>query len=208
MGPLDRRHRELEERKELILEKSRELFFEKGFDSVTIQDICDAVEYGRSAIYNLFESKEEIYSHIYIEALKILIDLSRLIDPEGNDFDREFMKLGEIIFQFYNEYTDYFMAISHFSSKSMIHSKIPPKIMEEKVALFEQSTHTFQGLMKKHIAGGIIQKVDPGDFLMLYYASVIGIISMYLIDEEEVNQDDIHKAVMTHTEIYREGIKV
>lgn len=208
MGPLDRRQRELEERKELILEKSRELFFEKGFDGVTIQDICDAVEFGRSAIYGLFESKEEIYSHIYIEALKILIELSGMIDPASEDFDTEFMKLGEIIYRFYDEYTDYFMAMSHFSTKSMIHSKIPPKILEEKEALFDESARTFHELMDEYIARDVVRNVDPGEFLMLYYAGVIGIIGIYIIAEDEEDRDKIRHAVMTHTEIYREGIKV
>lgn len=175
---------------------------------MTIQDICDAVEYGRSAIYGLFESKEEIYSHIYIDALKILLDLSLLIDPEGEDFDTEFMKLGEVIFRFFDEYTDYFKALSHFSTKGMIHSKIPPKIMEEKEGLFVESTKTLDALLKNSMKRGLIREINTEEFLMLYYASVIGIVSLYIFAEEEEDRHVIRRAIMTHTEIYREGIKV
>lgn len=207
MGPLDRRQRELEERKELILEKSRELFFEKGFDEVTIQDICDAVEYGRSAIYGLFESKEEIYSHIYLEAMHILIDLSSIIDPESSDFDVEFMKMGEVIFRFYDEYPDYYKATSHFNSKSMSKSKIPPRIMEQKEALVEKLSLNFNALMQKHIDKGVIRPMDPSELLQLFYGGIMGIIGMFIISENE-DREEIRKAVMTHSEIYREGLKI
>ncbi len=207
MGPQDRRLRELEERKKLILEKSRELFFQKGFDAVTIQDICEAVEFGRSAIYALFESKEELYSHIYIDAIRIIIDLSARIDPEREDFDGEFLKIGEILFRFYDKYTDYFKVLSHFSTKGMVKSKIPARLLEEKERLYEESSRPFRQLLEKAMGRGLIREVDPEEFILLFYASVIGIISLYIFAEEEQDREIIHRAVMTHTVLYRDGLK-
>lgn len=207
MGPQDRRQRELEERKKLILEKSRELFFQRGFDEVTIQDICEAVEFGRSAIYALFESKEELYSHIYIDAIKIIIDLSSLIDPESEDFDGEFLKIGEILFRFYDEYTDYFKVLSHFSTKGMVKSKIPARLLEEKERLYEKSARPLRELLEKAMARGLIRSVNPEEFILLYYASVIGIISLYIFAEEEKDRAVIRRAVRAHTVLYRDGLK-
>lgn len=46
---------------EKILEVSQQLFFEKGFDQTTIQDIVDRLEgLTRGAVYHHFKSKEDI----------------------------------------------------------------------------------------------------------------------------------------------------
>ena len=76
------------------MEKSRDLFFERGYENVSVQDICDAVEYGRSAVYAFFSSKEEIYAHIYVEAMRILADMFQSVNPAGSDFDREFLAVN------------------------------------------------------------------------------------------------------------------
>lgn len=40
---------------------------EKGFDAVSVQEICRRAEYGKSAFYGLFASKEEVFSHIKLQ---------------------------------------------------------------------------------------------------------------------------------------------
>ena len=119
MGTKERKQRELENRRRAILEKSRDLFFERGYQSVSVQDICDAVEYGRSAVYAFFSSKEEIYAHIYVEAMRILADMFQSINPAPADFDREFRKCTQILFDFYKYHRNYFKALFYFSTNTL-----------------------------------------------------------------------------------------
>ncbi len=206
MGPTSRRQKELEQRKQLILSKSRELFFAKGFDGVTIQDICEAVEYGRSAIYALFESKEEIYSHIYLEALCILLEISNSTYSENDDFENGFMKIGQVMYQFSNEHTDYFKAISHFSTKAKIKAKIPYIIMEEKERLYNDCIATPIQLLHDSISQGIIKAIDPHYCIMIFMSGLIGIRSV-LVELDEIDPDTVNKAVIMQTQIYRDGLK-
>ena len=134
MGTKERRQRELENRRRAILEKSRDLFFERGYENVSVQDICDAVEYGRSAVYAFFSSKEEIYAHIYVEAMRILADMFQSINPAAADFDREFVKCSQILFDFYKYHRNYFKALFYFSTNTLAYSKIPPTILALKEA--------------------------------------------------------------------------
>ena len=55
------RNRKPEETRRKILEVSKELFLEKGFDNTSIQDIIDRLGgLTKGVIYHHFESKDEI----------------------------------------------------------------------------------------------------------------------------------------------------
>ena len=55
-----------------IAEKAMELFKVSGFESVKIQEICQAAEVSVGAFYHYFESKENIIENAYIEVDKIV----------------------------------------------------------------------------------------------------------------------------------------
>ncbi|PKL39853.1 MAG: hypothetical protein CVV44_06435 [Spirochaetae bacterium HGW-Spirochaetae-1] len=207
MGPRDRKLRELEDRKKYILEKSRELFFRKGYEQVTIQDICDAVEYGRSVIYSMFESKEEIYSYIYLDALEILITLNSSIDPHSDDFDAQFMRGAENLYRFYADYTDYYKALSYFNNNSMAYSKIPPALLERKKFLGEKAGEPFAVLLERFMQKDLLRRVNIPDFINLFFSAVIGVIGLFIHTEEEEDKERIRSFVMLHAELYREGLK-
>jgi AcrR family transcriptional regulator len=117
-------------RKQLILEKSKELFFLHGFNNVSIQDICSAIEYGRSAVYSIFASKEEIYGYVYVEAVKILADLINTLDITGQASQSAFVMLTDKVFLFYKEYRPYYMALFFFDSNHVACAKIPPYLIK------------------------------------------------------------------------------
>lgn len=207
MGTRDRKERELELRRQHFLNKSKELFFKHGYNQVTIQDICDAVEYGRSAVYSLFESKEEIYSYIYLDAMRIIADLNKSINPDSDDFDGEMMKCAENLFTFYSEYTDYYKALSYFNTNAVAHSKIPPKIMEEKEQMLAQAGMGAAALLARHMQKGTIRELVVQDFIQLFFSSIIGIINHFIYTEDESDKKRIHTFIMLHAQLYLNGLK-
>lgn len=52
--------RRTQKTKKLLAEALKELVIEKGYDAITIQDIIDRANVGRSTFYNHYESKEEL----------------------------------------------------------------------------------------------------------------------------------------------------
>ncbi len=76
-----RKQREREARKEDILAAAKEVFFEKGFQAATMEEIAQKAGFSKGAIYFYFKSKEEILVHINCELmevyLKFLEDLRR-----------------------------------------------------------------------------------------------------------------------------------
>ncbi len=51
-------------KKELILEKAREVFIQKGYKNVTMKDIVEACEISRGGLYLYFESTEQLFLEV------------------------------------------------------------------------------------------------------------------------------------------------
>ncbi|MBI5248666.1 MAG: TetR/AcrR family transcriptional regulator [Desulfomonile tiedjei] len=207
MGTKERRQRELEDRRRAILEKSRDLFFERGYESVSVQDICDAVEYGRSSVYAFFSSKEEIYAHIYVEAMRILADMFQSVNPAASDFDREFIKCTQILFDFYKYHRNYFKALFYFSTNKLAYSKIPPAIRALKEAEIARAGMPVMALMRSGIDAGHLREFDVQEVVLLCWATVVGIIMSFIHKEMETEEETVERHCLRHAEIYLEGLK-
>jgi AcrR family transcriptional regulator len=64
MGIQERRQREKDELRDLILDAARELFAERGYDAVTMRGIAERIEYSPTAIYLHFQDKESLFRAI------------------------------------------------------------------------------------------------------------------------------------------------
>ncbi len=74
MGTAERKAREKEERRELILKKATRLILKKGVDAVSMQDIAAECELGKATLYLYFPGKEAILEAIFINASSRFIE--------------------------------------------------------------------------------------------------------------------------------------
>lgn len=68
MGIPERKQREKEERRQIILLKAKELVLEHGVEYLNMQEIADGVELSKATLYLYFENKEAILNAILDEA--------------------------------------------------------------------------------------------------------------------------------------------
>ena len=85
MGVKERRDREREEVRTLILDSARELFASDGVESVTMRRIAERIEYSPTAIYFHFRDKEallrELCDHDFRHFAQHFAGLATLPDP-------------------------------------------------------------------------------------------------------------------------------
>ena len=70
MSTLTRKQREIREREELILQKSREILLERGFHGLTMDRVAEAVEYSKGTVYQHFASKEDVLVALAAQTLR------------------------------------------------------------------------------------------------------------------------------------------
>ena len=79
--PTDRRSRKRLATRDDISEAATRLFYERGFDNVTVDEIAEAADVGRMTVFNHFPRKEDMFFDRDEEAREILSNAVRQRDP-------------------------------------------------------------------------------------------------------------------------------
>ena len=85
MGITERKEREREEMRKLILDGAQRLFLANGFDKVSIRTIADEIEYSPATIYLYYKDKNELlfalHQHGFAKMVQEFQPLLALTDP-------------------------------------------------------------------------------------------------------------------------------
>jgi len=71
MGVQERKERDKQKIRDLILHTAADLFLEMGFDKTSIRNIADAIEYSPGTIYLYFKDKNELFYAISEEGFRL-----------------------------------------------------------------------------------------------------------------------------------------
>jgi AcrR family transcriptional regulator len=71
------RERKKQRTRELIADTARELFLERGFDSVTVAEVARAADVDTKTVYNYFASKPELFYYRLEEFEQAMVDAVR-----------------------------------------------------------------------------------------------------------------------------------
>jgi len=86
---LSRRQRDRLRHKDEILAVALKLFSERGYHSVSVQEIAEAAEFSVGTLYNLFESKEALFDELMaINTQRVMDDIMAILDGPGDEVER------------------------------------------------------------------------------------------------------------------------
>ncbi|SHN17715.1 TetR/AcrR family transcriptional regulator [Chitinophaga sp. CF418] len=68
MGITDRKEREKQEMRKLIIDAAMEMFIKEGFDRTSIRNIADKIEYSPATIYLYYKDKDELLYEVQGQA--------------------------------------------------------------------------------------------------------------------------------------------
>ncbi len=73
MGIKERKERERDERRELILNAASEIVASEGTDNLSVRKIASKIEYSPSIIYHYFQDKDDIQNHLMARGYQKII---------------------------------------------------------------------------------------------------------------------------------------
>jgi len=86
---LSRKEREQLQRRAEILQAALELFSEKGYHNVSMQEIAARAEFAVGTLYKFFKNKEELYKEILMQTAMLLYSaLSKVLEEKGDEYAR------------------------------------------------------------------------------------------------------------------------
>ena len=123
MGTTERRERDRERRRGEIIDAAERVFFSKGHEQSTVDDIADEAELSKGTIYLYFDSKEEILYEIVYRGHKILTMLFKeAVTSSATGIDRV-AAIGKAYTRFFSEYNGYFEAMLNYHGEHKIASE-------------------------------------------------------------------------------------
>jgi AcrR family transcriptional regulator len=105
MGVVERKQRHKEELKKDILTAARELFTERGWESTSIRNMAEKIEYSPATIYLYYKDKNEIIFDLHREGFKLLIDYFGVLKGVTDPFER-LKAMGRAYIRFAQENQD------------------------------------------------------------------------------------------------------
>lgn len=139
MSVENRRVREKEEMRELILTTASEIIADEGFEQLSIRKIASKIEYSPSVIYNYFKDKDEILNNVMHRGYKKIVSAIANSKIEGNSPEERLKEMTTNYIEAALSMPDEFMAaqlnkssiaLEHTSSLFKGASKEKPALLE------------------------------------------------------------------------------
>ena len=184
MGIRERRKRERQARQDAILEAAREIFFAKGLDQTTIDEVAEKAELSKGTIYLYFKSKEELYISILLKGLNILIEQfqglrSQFTQKAADELIRE---MKEIYYHFFKKYPEYFYSHS-LLYHGRIKEKIAPQIWDATHQKIKDALLVVGEIIENGIKDGTFRQLDCWKAANSFWGSATGV--MMMLDDPE-----------------------
>lgn len=93
MGTNERKERERENRRELILNTAEEIIASDGIDNISIRKIASKIEYSPAIIYYYFKDKDEIINSLMVKSYKRILSTLASVKPSDKE-PKEKLKEG------------------------------------------------------------------------------------------------------------------
>lgn len=179
MGYNDRKQQEKEIRRKDIIDAAERVFFSKGFENASMDEVAKEAEFSKRTVYIYFNSKEQIYFEIMIRGYRLLIQMlenSFSTKPPQNALD-ELHSIFFTFFEFSRDYPEHFKAIMEYETKD---SKNQPRVKDEsKVECYRLGEIIFgyllHALQKGAAEGTLRSGLDTEQTALILWACTIGI---------------------------------
>jgi AcrR family transcriptional regulator len=107
MTVANRKQREKEEMRVLILDAARTIFLEKGYESTSIRNIAEKIEYSPGTIYLYFKEKDDIFHALHEEGFARMLAKMQPLLHVSDPFER-LKAIGKVYMEFALENKDFY----------------------------------------------------------------------------------------------------
>jgi AcrR family transcriptional regulator len=175
MGTAERKAKEKEELKALILRAAQKLFVEKGIEQTTIRNIATAIEYSVGTVYVYFKDKNEILHELHTQGFRQLGGEMRVLFNVSDPMER-LKALGRVYLQFAVENPDMYELMFSMKAPMEFLESLHKENWNEGKATFDALRSTVNDCIQKgHFIG---HQLEPLSFMI--WSTVHGMASLHI----------------------------
>ncbi|MBS1491199.1 MAG: TetR/AcrR family transcriptional regulator [Bacteroidetes bacterium] len=175
MGVRERKARDRQEMRDIILKSAYHLFLEKGFADVSIRNVAEAIEYSPATIYLYFKDKNEIIHALHSQGFGLLNKHFQPLYKIADPFER-LREMGKAYIRFAIKNAEMYKLL-FVRSEPMDHlAGCEDKNWEEGDSAFNALSQTIEQCKQK----GYFKKFDTHQFSMMVWSFTHGLCALRL----------------------------
>lgn len=182
MSIAERKLKEKEEMRTLILNGARKVFLREGYESASIRNIAEEISYSPSSIYFYFKEKGEIFQELHEEGFRILLSKTKVLDHVKDPFERLKAICGVFIdFAIHNK--------DFYNLMFIVEPPMKKKADDEKNSMGNQTLQHLIGVVKECIAAGKFKNMDAENLSFTILSSLHGMSALFCKDRTSTFTD-------------------
>lgn len=180
MGISERKKREKELRREIIVDAAEKIIQVKGFEGMTMDDVAVIAELGKGTIYLYFKNKTDLYHAVICRGLRLLKNgFEKAVKRRAPGIEN-LLAIGRAYYDFCRENPLYFNAMMH---QEALEADWENHMQGEGVKCCEETSRQIFDLMAELLRGGmrdgsIRADLQPQKLTILLWAQVTGVLKM------------------------------
>jgi TetR/AcrR family transcriptional regulator len=180
MGIAERKEREKKKRRNTIIDAAEKVFFSKGMENATMDEVAEKAELSKGTLYLYFKNKEELLHGIVARGLEILLKMFHTaVKKEEKGIDK-IKAIGRAYTEFYKTEPDYYGALLHQET----HAYDPETVTEDSnLALCLGLGEEIFGMMRQVVEvgikdGSIRNDLDPDRLPIVLWGHSAGVLHL------------------------------
>lgn len=162
----ERKQREFDLRRTYIIDTAEQLFYEFGYESVTLNQLAEAVHYTKATLYTYLSCKDEIYLEVYCRGFEKRTEYLYQNMKHCDTGFEEVKSFGESYFTFYKENPEILFHQQYLDYRPLEFDKLPQKLVTRFMELNEKSSKLVINALQKGVDDGSIKSDLSIDYFL------------------------------------------
>jgi AcrR family transcriptional regulator len=172
MGITERKEREREEMRKLILDAAQTLFLANGYEKVSLRNIADAIEYSPATIYLYFKDKNELLFALHQRGFVKMVQEFQPLQLINDPFEK-LVEMGRAYIRFAVENPELFDLM-------FIMNAPMDKLDKEDWVEGDQAFGLLMQVVQECMDTGIFKKHNVQSTAMMIWSSIHGYTALFL----------------------------
>lgn len=191
-----------EETKKRIMTKAKQLFVQKGYGAVTMNEVCDSAEVSKGSLYHHFPSKDELFLQILEEeSNQWNADWERLRAAAGTT-EEQLYALAE---HYAKDFQNPLLKAQDEYARSHI---ITDELFERLLRIIETNSQACRDVLREGMDRGEFAEFDLDRLVVLVSSLLEGLSKIYYTYDEEPEQAEVSAYYKDAIRLLLEGIRV
>ncbi len=207
MGITERKEREREQRRNDIIDAAEKVFFRKGIEFSTMEEVAEIAELSKGTLYLYFRIKEDLRFAIFQRGAAILNAIMKDTISDNETGKDQLITIGRAFIWFSEKYKDYFKLFIEIQSSNMEQLNIGKEAFEDYVKNQSPISIVQQCVLQGMNDGSLRKDIPENHLTATLWSQMLGVLTVinnheYIFNIFDIKVEDI---LRTHLEIAQHG---